>query len=593
MQFDDGTIWDITAIKALLFAGTPADDTIAGTIGADTINGSFGADTLYARRGNDLLNGGDGNDTLYGEAGNDTLDGGEGNNPYLFGRGDGQDTVVHSNYNTSPGKLNTLQFKAGVLPSDISVRRVNATGDSNYGLELALTGTSDRITAGYFFYLDDPYGAYNPVQQVRFDDGTTWNIPAILAELGRGTPANDNTRGTTGADVINGQRGNDTLNGAAGDDTLNGGEGNDALYGDAGNDTLDGGSGNNTYLFGRGDGQASAAPAAGRSPPMGTIARRTAGLPGAAANTAPRPRAPSPDRLCRTGDMTSGFRGRAVAVFVVLAAGGAVGGAAGGSAGGTALPPGAVEFDCLIEPNQTVELRSPVVGVLQQVPTRRGDNVRTGQLRVTVESSVEQSAVASARYKAEAQGALELARTKVDATGEKARRLSALYAEDIGSAQARDDAAAEFKLAQSELKSAEEAREMARLEHRQLVDQLKRRQLRSPFNGVVVDQYLVPGALVDAGEGKEPILKIAQTDLLAVQTFLPFRLYSQFRVGQPVVVVPEPPYGGEITATLRTVDRVIDSAAGTFGVVARLDNARQRLPAGIRCKLRLPGVAVR
>ena len=260
-----------------------------------------------------------------------------------------------------------------------------------------------------------------------------------------------------------------------------------------------------------------------------------------------------------------------------------------------AWPPGAAlaaanpaEFDCLIEANQVVELRSPVVGLLQQVHARRGESVRAGQVLVTIESSVEQSAAATAAYKAQAQGAQQLARSKLAAAREKARRLNELFAEDFVAAQARDDAVAELKLAEAEVKTSEEANQMARLEHRETLDQLGRRQLRSPFNGVVMDQYLYPGALVDGGDSKKPILKIAQTNPLAVQAILPFKLFPTVKVGQRVVVVPEAPFTREIVATIRTVDRVIDSAAGTFGVVAQLENARQELPAGIRCRLRLP-----
>ena len=248
------------------------------------------------------------------------------------------------------------------------------------------------------------------------------------------------------------------------------------------------------------------------------------------------------------------------------------------------------DFDCMIEPARIVEIRSPVIGLLQQVHARRGELIRQGQVLVTVESSVEQSAADSARFRAQAQGALQLARNKGAAAREKARRMSELHEEEFVSSQARDDAAAELRLAEDELKTAEENSQIAKLEYRQSVDQLNRRVLRSPFNGVVMDQYLYPGALVDAGEGKKPILKIAQTQPLAVQAILPFRFFPQLRLGQQVVVVPEPPFSREIKATIRTVDRVIDSAAGTFGVVADLDNARQELPGGIRCKLRIPGV---
>jgi len=52
-------------------------------------------------------------------------------------------------------------------------------------------------------------------------------------------------------------------------------------------------------------------------------------------------------------------------------------------------------------------------------------------------------------------------------------------------------------------------------------------------------------------------------------------------------VMPEKPFTRKIEARIRTIDRVIDSAAGTFGVQVELDNAKQDLPAGIRCKLRV------
>ena len=249
-----------------------------------------------------------------------------------------------------------------------------------------------------------------------------------------------------------------------------------------------------------------------------------------------------------------------------------------------------IEFDCLIEPAQVVEVRSPVVGILQQVHVRRGDTVNQGQVLVDIESSVEKSAVDTAQFRAQTQGALQLSRNKVAATGEKARRMAELYDEQFVSAQARDDAANEARLAESELKTAEENAQIAKLEHRQSVDQLNRRVLRSPFNGVVMDQYLYPGALVDPSEGKKAILKLAQTQPLAVHAILPFRFYPQLKVGAPVVVVPEKPFTRELPATVTTMDRVIDSAAGTFGVIVSLPNRKQDLPGGIRCKLRIPGL---
>ena len=259
-----------------------------------------------------------------------------------------------------------------------------------------------------------------------------------------------------------------------------------------------------------------------------------------------------------------------------------------GLAAGAAAAAGA-DHDCMIEPAQVVEVRSPVVGILQQVPVRRGQPVRKGETLVVIESSVERSQAETASFRAEAQGAVLQARGKTVAAREKARRMDELLSEEFVSAQARDDAVAELHQAEAELQTAQENVELARLQRQEAVDQLNRRVLRSPFDGVVMDQYLYPGALVDAGEGKKPIIKIAQTDPLIVQAILSFKLFPQVHAGDAATVLPEPPFSGEIAARIKTVDRVIDSAAGTFGVVLELPNPRHELPGGIRCKLRLRG----
>ncbi len=252
------------------------------------------------------------------------------------------------------------------------------------------------------------------------------------------------------------------------------------------------------------------------------------------------------------------------------------------------------DFDCMIEPAQVVEVRSPVVGLLESVHVRRGQSVRRGELLVTIESSVEASAANAAQYKAQATGPLAQAQAKVNATRAKAQRMEELFAEEFVSAQARDDAVAEYKQAQSELQVAQENGELARLDARQAVDQLQRRTLRSPFDGVVMDQYLYPGALVDSSDGKKPILKLAQTRPLLVRAILPYRHFPAARVGTAAKVMPEAPFNtgaqAQINATIKTVDRVIDSAAGTFGVFLELPNERQSLPGGIRCKLRISGI---
>ncbi len=263
VKFADGTTWDLATLTAKVFAGTAGADNISGTNANDNINGQAGADTLYGRDGNDILNGGADNDTLFGESGNDTLDGGigndslsggVGNDAYLFGKGDGQDTIS-SDYDTSANKLNLLQFKPGVAPSEIVATR------SGSDLVLSITGTADKVTIGNFFYGDDPANANNPIQQTRFTDGTIWDIAALVAKVPAdagsgtitGTTAADTIMGTSAADTIDGQAGADTLFGGDGNDSLYGGADNDYLYGENGDDMLNGGDGSDTLDGGTGN----------------------------------------------------------------------------------------------------------------------------------------------------------------------------------------------------------------------------------------------------------------------------------------------------------------------------------------------------
>jgi Ca2+-binding RTX toxin-like protein len=253
IRFADGTVWDAATIKGKVVTGTAGGDTLTGYPTADTLDGLAGNDTIFGRAGDDILRGGDGADRLYGEAGNDTLlggagddylnggagadlldggagndslDGGPGADTYLFGRGSGQDTLQE--VDTTAGVVDTIQMAAGIQPRDVLLAR---NGDH---LVLTINGTADQLTVYYWFWQDRPD---NQVEQVRFDDGTMWDVAAIKQKVLTGTSGPDTLVGYTTADTLSGLAGNDVIFGRAGDDTLDGGPGADAMYGEAGDDT--------------------------------------------------------------------------------------------------------------------------------------------------------------------------------------------------------------------------------------------------------------------------------------------------------------------------------------------------------------------
>ena len=241
--FDDGTVWTYDDLIRKLTVGSAGAERIDsfdsayaldGGAGDDTLVGIAGNDTLFGQAGNDLLFGGGGDDRLDGGAGVDKLDGDGGNNTFVFGRGDGQDTIVSRYFDDGAG-TNTLVLKPGISPDDILITQVPYRD-----IRISIAGTQDSIEVENFY---DESGEHIPLQTIQFSDGTIWDVAAIQARIASGTPGDDAISGTAGNDWLQGQGGNDGLDGREGNDTLDGGSGNDSLDGGSGVDMLRGGAG--------------------------------------------------------------------------------------------------------------------------------------------------------------------------------------------------------------------------------------------------------------------------------------------------------------------------------------------------------------
>ncbi|MFM5727816.1 calcium-binding protein [Aeromonas veronii] len=263
--FDDGTVWSHEdVLRATVAAATESDDMIHGSIAGDKMLGLAGDDTLIGHGGNDVIDGGSGNDVLIGATGwswdwqsgkverNTTpLVSANGNDTYLFGRGDGQDTVIDGDY--TAGNRDTLRFKEGVAPADVKFIR------SGNDLVLVIRGSSDQVTLKQYF--DEVWNSANTpylIESIAFADGTLLDLTDVQAALFAGSEEAETIVGSQAADVLTGLGGDDVLLGGAGRDILDGGAGNDVLRGGGiigwGNQMYDGSGEGDTYRFGWGDG---------------------------------------------------------------------------------------------------------------------------------------------------------------------------------------------------------------------------------------------------------------------------------------------------------------------------------------------------
>ena len=237
-----------------LLVGTSTADTLRGEGGNDLLIGKEGNDTLFGGAGNDTLDGGAGHDRLWGNNGDDRLDGGAGNDQlyggngadtYLFGRGSDSDTIYNQDDDAVGVQADTILLGAGIGTGDVALRR------SGSDLYLYINGTRDQLRVRHYFS-NDGASSY-AVENIKFADGTVWDVAAVKGKVTVGTAGNDYLYGYAGNDTLDGEGGNDYLYGNNGNDTLNGGAGNDWLYGQGGNDTLNGGAGVDRLYGGAGN----------------------------------------------------------------------------------------------------------------------------------------------------------------------------------------------------------------------------------------------------------------------------------------------------------------------------------------------------
>ena len=178
---------------------------------------------LNGRGGDDMLLGGEGNDTLHGGTGNDLLHGGYGNDTYVYGVGDGVDTIVESHGNIGN---DTLQFGEGILAGDLDIY---ASGNKLVFNHITTAG--GLIIENWFGSLADNV---HRLDTLNFSDGKSLDLNRLHL-------------GNSSENSFTGNESNDLLVGGAGDDTLTGEAGDDLLIGGVGSDTMAGGTGNDTY----------------------------------------------------------------------------------------------------------------------------------------------------------------------------------------------------------------------------------------------------------------------------------------------------------------------------------------------------------
>lgn len=241
---------------------------------------------------------------------------------------------------------------------------------------------------------------------------------------------------------------------------------------------------------------------------------------------------------------------------------------------------------CIIEPDEVVEIGSPVVGVIQSI-VKRGDRVRKGAVLAVLRNDVDRAALAAAQSRAGADSEEKAAVANYDFARQRRMRAEELLRKEFISKQALDQAIAEDEVAKQRLSQTREQRRVLTHEAALARQRLEERTIRSPIDGIVVERYLTVGERVE----EKPLARVVKIDPLRIEAILPSALYGNIPVGSTARIQPEVPNSPAVTATVTLVDKVLDAASGTFRVRLQLPNPNGEIPAGLRCKAEFAALA--
>lgn len=222
-----------------------------------------------------------------------------------------------------------------------------------------------------------------------------------------------------------------------------------------------------------------------------------------------------------------------------------------------------------VEPEQSVQVRAQVSGVLQNVAFREGDRVKAGQTLFEIDprtfrAQYNQALAALARDKAQ----LENARAQQ-------QRLEPLLKREFITRQEYDVAVTSAKSLEATVQAGEAAVEQARI-------QLDYARVVAPISGRTGQLAVRAGNLVTAAGGGVPLVTINSTDPVLVGFSIPERQLEDIRRFQSekdmrIEILPDRAGPPVAAGKLVFVDNTVTPQTGTVLLKTRVDNPKEAI----------------
>ncbi len=253
-----------------------------------------------------------------------------------------------------------------------------------------------------------------------------------------------------------------------------------------------------------------------------------------------------------------------------------------------------IDLPAEIWPYLTVSLHAKVPGYVESVRVDRGSRVKQGELLIELTAPEMQAQIAEAESKVQAAEAdrlqaeaqLAAAQSTYERTAEAAKTPGAVAGNDLILAQKQVDAAR--ALVNSRQKANAAAQSAANALHVMLA-YLK---IAAPFDGVVTDRLVHPGALVGPGGSDPALLVIQQVSHLRVIVHVPEEdvgdIVSGDRVEFSVPAFPRRTFSGTVARVAHALDQRTRTMSVELDVTNRVGSLAPGMYPSVKWPVRSP-----
>lgn len=210
-------------------------------------------------------------------------------------------------------------------------------------------------------------------------------------------------------------------------------------------------------------------------------------------------------------------------------------------------------LSCLLAANRISQIGSEHIGLVAEVPVRRADRVKAGDVLVRLDPALAKAEVA-------------LRQVTADSARARLERAETLATRQLIPAE-------ELETLRSDLRTADATVAQAQLA-------LDKTRILAPFDGVIADVMVSEGELT----GNDPLITLIEVSELRAELIMLDSALGEVQLGQTVDMAV-PLTSAEITGTVTAIDPFIDPESNTFLVTARVENATGDIPAGVGCSV--------